>query len=329
MPTSYDPRVRKIITQQARRAGLDPAAVLAVAAGEGGIRKGAVGDGGTSFGPFQLHWNGAMPKKYWNNAQASSAFANSPAGVAYALRQMSKAGASGLAGADAVNAIVRKFERPADPDTSVSNALGRLGQFKSSGSSPTGTRGSPMSPMSQPVQMGGMGVDPTQFKQAFASFLMNAATQQGAPDFGGLMQLAQARKQMIAAQEGFGPTVQEPAGAREPGRPTTYNGKVMQPGTEWKGTHTTDNLGWGNNTAQDVMGKPGTPVGAPEDGKIIRHGGAQGGEALYFQGKSGRVYWMGHISGMAPVGTKVRAGQPIAQIADQNVSAPHLHIDKK
>lgn len=186
-----------------------------------------------------------------------------------------------------------------------------------------------MSPMSQPVQMGGMGVDPGQFKQAFASFLMDSATRQGAPDFGGLMQLAQARKQMIAAQEGFGPMQAPVQAAAAEGKPYSYHGKVLQPGTEWKGTHTTDNLGWGNNTAQDIMGNPGTPVGAPEDGKIIRHGSAQGGESLYLQGKSGRVYWMGHISGLAPVGTKVRAGQPIAQIADQNVSAPHLHIDKR
>ena len=41
---------------------------------------------------------------------------------------MAKAGARGLTGAEAINAIIRRFERPADPDSSVRNALARYGQ---------------------------------------------------------------------------------------------------------------------------------------------------------------------------------------------------------
>lgn len=94
----------------------------------------------------------------------------------------------------------------------------------------------------------------------------------------------------------------------------------------WKGNHVTDNLGWGTKTAVDIMASPGTPVGAPEDGTIVRWGSAQGGQALYFQSASGKLYWLGHIDSMLPVGTKVLEDQPIALISSDHPS-PHLHID--
>lgn len=123
---SKRPPVKRLIIQKARKYGLDPAAVLAVAMGEGGLRWGAVGDNGTSFGPFQLHVGGALPKG------KDARWANSPAGLDYAIRTMSKT-AKGLKGEAAVNAIIRDFERPADPDTSVSRAVARLGSLKAVG----------------------------------------------------------------------------------------------------------------------------------------------------------------------------------------------------
>ena len=114
--------VRDLILRFAKKYRLDPAAVMAVARGEGGLGWGAVGDSGTSFGPFQLHRGGALP------AGEGPEFANSPAGIEYALRKMAESGAAGLTGAEAINAIIRRFERPADPDSSVRNALARLGQ---------------------------------------------------------------------------------------------------------------------------------------------------------------------------------------------------------
>lgn len=113
--------VRSLIVQYARKHGVDPRAALAVARGEGGIRYGAVGDQGTSFGPFQLHVGGALPRG------RDAAWANSPAGLEYAIRKMAESGARGLTGAEAINAIVRRFERPADPDASVANAIERYG----------------------------------------------------------------------------------------------------------------------------------------------------------------------------------------------------------
>jgi cell wall-associated NlpC family hydrolase len=101
---------------------LDTRAVKAVLLGEGGLRWGAVGDNGTSFGPAQLHIGGALPKG------RSPAWVNSPAGMRYVLRQMAKV-AGGLKGQAAINAIVRQFERPADPDSSVRNAIARYGSI--------------------------------------------------------------------------------------------------------------------------------------------------------------------------------------------------------
>lgn len=96
----------------------------------------------------------------------------------------------------------------------------------------------------------------------------------------------------------------------------------------WKGTHITDGLDWnhGQRTAVDIMGRAGMPVGAPEDGTIVRWGSAQGGQALYFQGVSGRRYWLGHIDNMLPVGARVQANQQIATISSDH-PRPHLHID--
>lgn len=119
------------IRQRARRRHVDPDAAIAVARGEGGLqnREDDIGDlaGGGSYGPFQLYAQGALPQQYRGNPQAADQWAWSPEGIDYAISKMAESGAAGLTGADAVNAIVRKFERPAKPDASVAAALGRLG----------------------------------------------------------------------------------------------------------------------------------------------------------------------------------------------------------
>jgi murein DD-endopeptidase MepM/ murein hydrolase activator NlpD len=114
-----------------------------------------------------------------------------------------------------------------------------------------------------------------------------------------------------------------------PATRSDYRGKVLVP-TIGPGTHVTDNLDWnhGDKTARDIMAKPGTPVGAPESGQVVRWGGAQGGEAMYFKGDSGRMYWLGHIDDRLPVGTHVEMGQPMAVISKHH-KAPHLHFDYK
>lgn len=114
--------VGQAIVAAARKYGVDARAALAVAMGEGGIKFGAVGDSGTSFGPFQLHIGGASP---FSDPAKAAQFANSIAGIEYAIRKMAETGARGKSGIDAINAIVRNFERPLDPDSSVRNAVAR------------------------------------------------------------------------------------------------------------------------------------------------------------------------------------------------------------
>lgn len=127
------PEVFELIRGFSRKYNLDPLAVSAVARGEGGLKWGAVGDQGTSFGPFQLHVGGALPRG------RGPAFANSAQGVDYALRKMAESGAAGLRGEAAINSIVRNFERPANPNASVANAQRRYGQAGSA-TSQTGTQ---------------------------------------------------------------------------------------------------------------------------------------------------------------------------------------------
>lgn len=127
-----------LVKALAPKYGLDPGAVLRVAGVEGG--GGGIGDQGTSFGPFQLHYGGAYPSSAPQGASASQAWAWSPAGINYALSRMSAAGARGLTGGNAVNTIVRNFERPANPDAEVARALG-LSYVPSSGGPSGGVSG--------------------------------------------------------------------------------------------------------------------------------------------------------------------------------------------
>lgn len=121
---SYDQNVYNHILRLSRMYNIDPAAAVAVAGVEGGVGYGAVGDNGTSFGPFQLHVGGALPQG------KDASWANSPAGLEYAIRKMAESGAGGLTGQAAVNAIVRNFERPANPDAEVAKASQGYGQIQ-------------------------------------------------------------------------------------------------------------------------------------------------------------------------------------------------------
>jgi hypothetical protein len=115
----------------------------------------------------------------------------------------------------------------------------------------------------------------------------------------------------------------------EPETPTDIPAKgVLVTSKGWKPTHVTDGLGWGTKTAADIMAAPGTPVGAPESGTVVRLGSAQGGQSMYFKGDSGKTYWLGHIDGeySLPPGTHVRGNDVLSRVSSDH-AAPHLHID--
>jgi len=122
----------KLISSGARARGLDPRAVLAVAGQEG--LGGGVGDNGHAFGPFQLNDAGGV---LTGRPGSHQAFAESPAGINWALDRIAGV-ARGLHGGQAVNAIVRQFERPKDPGGEVARALASYGgPISSGGAAPT------------------------------------------------------------------------------------------------------------------------------------------------------------------------------------------------
>ena len=110
------------IYQDASRYGVDPEAAHAIATHEG--LSGRVGDAGTSFGPFQLHVGGALP------SGRGRKWAESRAGVDYALREMARSGAAGLRGRRAVSVIASRFERPSNVPAEVADAMAHYGQGK-------------------------------------------------------------------------------------------------------------------------------------------------------------------------------------------------------
>lgn len=115
------------IFRGARRRNLDPLAVLSVVHSEGGLYA-VTGDGGTSFGPFQLHRGGALPAGHSSDAQA---WANSPEGVDYALNQIQGV-ASGERGPTAIYSIVNGFEHPLNVPAEVSSSEGIYQQLEQS-----------------------------------------------------------------------------------------------------------------------------------------------------------------------------------------------------
>jgi hypothetical protein len=129
------------IHQGAVARNLDPSAVLAVAGQEG--LSGKPGDNNTSFGPFQLHISGALPQEIAAKGPTfAQAWAMSPAGINYALDAIAKV-AGGLRGPQAVQAIVSRFERPANVAGEVSRATGGLGSVPTV-SAPVPLPGSPV-----------------------------------------------------------------------------------------------------------------------------------------------------------------------------------------
>lgn len=109
------------LSVEAQKRKLDPIAVAAVANAEGGFT-GAVGDNGTSFGPFQLHIGGALPASVAaQGTDYAKTWANTPAGLTYALDRI-QAVAAGQTGRQAVTSIVYGFERPKDPASEVTRA---------------------------------------------------------------------------------------------------------------------------------------------------------------------------------------------------------------
>lgn len=131
------------------------------------------------------------------------------------------------------------------------------------------------------------------------------------------------------------PTVPE---SRRPGAEATApatqapKGAINLSTTKWHETPhaggVTSGLGWGNDEPMDIMGSPGTPVGAPAAGEVIDHGTAQeGGLSVTIMGSDGYEYWLGHLEDLPPIGTKVKPGQIVGTISGKH-PRPHVHATR-
>jgi hypothetical protein len=154
-----------MIAASAKAHKVDPDVALALAQGEGGFDNPApTGDGGTSYGPFQLHEGGALPAQFNGRPAEADRWANSPAGIDYAMNLIARA-VHGKRGAAAIAAGVNLFERPANPapeiqrDTAFYNGLhgaGRGAPIAAAG----GTGGQRQAPPSAVPGVGSVGADP-------------------------------------------------------------------------------------------------------------------------------------------------------------------------
>lgn len=152
------------IRARAAHYGIDPQAALAVASSEG--LSGGVGDGGHAFGPFQLNDAGGVLTGRAGNHRG---FAESPAGIDWALQQIAGV-AKGLHGRAAVESIVRRFERPADPGSEITRALAAMSGFGGTPTPPSAPR-TPSGPVVSPGTPVNGGLDPARL-QLMAGLLM-------------------------------------------------------------------------------------------------------------------------------------------------------------
>jgi murein DD-endopeptidase MepM/ murein hydrolase activator NlpD len=347
------------ITQRARALGLDPAAVHAIAAQEGSSGWGGrsvtagIGDSGTSFGPWQLHWGGAYPAfAPHGSAQAAQAWAMSKPGIDYALSQIAGV-AKGLRGKAAIESIVRRFERPAAPDPEISRAWAAYGKY---GNLPAAAAAAPPPPSSR-TAAGKAGTparrvqllapetvrqfDPSKLSQGIFSALATGET----PDIASLVQQSYKNTRLpgvtkvIPARPGTKldkqgkPTGKPPTKGATPvvgGWAIPGKGKVI--GTPGAGTHTLGN--WESDRALDIAMKAGSPIYAPFGGTIGSQFGSLGAPgSSRFAGLRLHVVnpkneWYGaHLSRFAPgirPGVVVKPGQLIGYSGSAS-GVEHLH----
>jgi cell wall-associated NlpC family hydrolase len=161
-------------------------------------------------------------------ASKSAGWASTPAGIDYAVRKMSESGARGLRGQQAVDTIVRNFERPARPDTEVAKSWSRYGSFGARSSNGRIPGSEPGDVGSTPTQAATSPQDGADFKRMLALTMLNP--QQGSHL--NLLDLAMARQQLGAAQEQngsmeesaanrWGGTTQPPISSKTGGLPGT------------------------------------------------------------------------------------------------------------
>jgi murein DD-endopeptidase MepM/ murein hydrolase activator NlpD len=274
--------------------------------------------------------------------------------------------AGGLHGRQAVEAIVRRFERPADPSGEVARASGMLGQF-GGGSEPiaAGHAASPpgAAPSAPDTALRTMLLRYLQNRDQRPNWLQLAAQQHPTPTLesrgapvGGAQQdpLQQAIQTLLARRAAFAskkplfpPEPDIPglsrsdvaalggAGQKAWGRSLNGRsdavvlGKII--GVPHQGTHTLGN--WESDNAIDIALPKGTPIYAPASGTIgsqfgsLGKGGRFAGLRLHLI-SPGNEFYLAHLSRFAP-GIQPGARVKAGQLIGYSGVAngvEHLHI---
>lgn len=326
--------------------------LLATTLVESGGRLNAVGDGGMSIGPYQMHSRGRGYKV--PAAKRMDPVFSTKSALAEFLRFRAK----GLSGPELAYAA----QRPADKAgyirkiaAALPEANRILGSAPKSGGNPvsaTDPGGGPSSP--SPGSLPQLSSIDSRALMALLNKARLGALQGNMPGpeyASGLNKIAQtlrasvqqaAQQQQSAPAPGGGDPVRQAASV-----PVGPSGGVMVqgaiPGSPIPGqkprssSHPTSGLA--GYPAFDYMAPAGTPTVAPESGTVFKlsgkspkAGGPSGGPlgySIYIQGKSGKKYFITHLDKVrVKVGQRVRQGQQIAVVADgpSSWSSPHAHM---
>jgi murein DD-endopeptidase MepM/ murein hydrolase activator NlpD len=111
---------------------------------------------------------------------------------------------------------------------------------------------------------------------------------------------------------------------------TATRGSVQLP-TRFKVTHQTSGLA--GFPATDIFAKAGSPILAPEDGRVVSIRPFNSnpdffGMAIYYLGVSGATYYIKHIYDPSPIGS-YRRGDVLGKVAQGTTGGPHVHFGKR
>ncbi len=342
------PNPVQVIVRHAHRFGLDPAAVVAYMLEESGGRWDALGDHGTSFGPFQMHRGGAL-------GSHSGAWAESPAGLIAGMRMMAQGGARGLKGEAAVRAIYSGFGK--GTPLAVPKGIAQYGnaqrQVNSVAQTPQNTQMPAKGPVSPPNATPPLSGGLTPLNYTVPSLGPVSGPMGSVPvdagnfgKVGDFQQVSFKRTPVTAPLVPNAPHVRKAASKKIP---LQSGGDLFGPqakpkiiGMPYEGTHGksfnvrggSDN--WESENAVDFSVPVGTPVYALADGVIgsqfgsLGSGGRFAGLRLHLVSKVNEWYYA-HLSKFAPglqPGTRVRRGQLLGYTGSAN-GVPHLHLASK
>jgi hypothetical protein len=345
---SYDPAVVDWIRQAAKQTGADPAWMLATSLVESGARRGAVGDQGTSFGPFQHHRGGALGSN-------SPEWANSIAAVQERARHFAKMRIRSGAGA-------ASLQRPANPvgyATKVDSAYAQAVRILEGlgvvapveGNEPDvggvaaagGLGAAPSSPGSLVERTTQPGLDDRRF-ELLQGVLDNYSKTTGTRGYQLPRAAARTSLEEVPAPAADGSATGAPSTDAAPtasasaSKGRMLGGEFSVGGGQGQGTHSRgegpDN--WQSDNAVDLMAPKGTPIYATVGGIVSPTAGFGamgpassrfGGSRLTIQAEDGNEHYFAHLSsyakGIRP-GARITPGQLIGYVGTAN-GVDHLH----